>query len=129
MVRGGIRLLISPLTGTIKSLNSGRRCDVYALVVRSTFLVAIIPRGVCTIQDPSFAFWRCVTGVLVWRLKFGAASSFPFRRFSSIQETSLYGHTLAACFCKNAPDAVGILSSASEGLVESFVMTVTKSAI
>ena len=65
--------------------------------------------------------------MLVWRLKFNAPFSLVSSRRSSIHATSLYGHTLAACFCKNAPAAVGILRSANDGLLDSGVMTDTRS--
>ena len=86
---GGRRLLISPRTGTMRSLKAGSRWDVYAFVVRRTCLAAIMPRDVCTIQGPSDVFWRCVAAVLVWRLNDAFDEAFRDSKFSRIQVTSL----------------------------------------
>jgi len=94
------------------------------LVVRRTLGAAIMPRGVWMIQLVG-VFWRCVQGVLVWRLKrpFALLVEFEDKRFSRIQETSLYGQREAAVSWTKAPAAVGMRRSAKEGLVESLVTT------
>jgi len=54
---GGMRELISPRTGTMRSLKEGMRCDVYAFVAKRTFLAVIVPLGVCTAHRESDNGW------------------------------------------------------------------------
>lgn len=58
-----------PRTGTILSVNSGRRAEVYALVVNTTLVALTGPRAVSTVQLPLPDGRTDSTGVFVWRFK------------------------------------------------------------
>ena len=97
-----------PRSGTMRSSNSGRRCDVYPLVARMMWRAFIVPRGVCRIclgpasRPLAFSVHGSifVTGVFVCRFKRPSLIS-----FSRMKAMSLYGQRLPAPAVSVAPAA------------------------
>lgn len=96
---------MTPRSGTMRSVNSGRRWDVYALVARMTWRALMVPRGVWRVCLGPLALFPAhgsifVTGVFVCR--FRRSSLISFSRMNAI---SLYGHRLPAQAVSVAPGA------------------------